>query len=163
MNVFAFHGQGSSPQRMRFDMGNPDWVTDYPDWRNGFNPGRQPFVALAYSLGGSYLAELTNYQVADRIRGIAVYESPVLGMLPAPVACPVCIIWNDYIPRQPKRREMKSRSIAEWSRAATGGSLTLLVGRYRKHTRWIPRWPLIGQAWDRGLNPQLHEWVRSCL
>lgn len=157
MNVHAFHGQGSSPSRMRYDCGNPDWITRYADWQNGFDNGTEKFVALGYSLGGSFIAELTNRPIAKRLAGIIVYESPVLTMLPAPVDCPVVVIWNDYEPRTLRRREQKAHSIKAWNRASD--NVAHLLGGYRKHTRWIPRWPFIGQAWDVALNPMLAEWV----
>lgn len=161
IDVRAFHGQGSSPARMRYDCGDPDWITDYADWRSSQHREQllQPFVAVGYSLGGAHIAQLTHYPAVVKLAGIVVYESPVLDVLPAKVDCPVCIIWNDYTPRSSRRREQKARSIAAWNQSCD--NVTHLRGRCRAHTRWIPRWPFIGQAWDTGLNDLLGEWVST--
>lgn len=152
--VLAFHGQGSSPSRMRYDCGNPDWITDYVDWTRGEVVVGE-FVAVGYSLGGAHIAGLTHLSNV-KLLGAIVYESPVWE-LPKPINCPVCIVWNNYTPKVPRRREMKARSITAWSKAAS--CVTHYVGRYRKHTKLVLRPPFIGQAWDTGLNEQLGQWV----
>lgn len=153
--VLAFHGQGSSPARMRYDCGNPDWITHYADWTNAEPLPSTPFVAVGYSLGGAHIAELTHLR-SVHLLAVIVYESPVWE-LPKQVDCPVCIVWNDYTPKLQQRREMKARSISAWSRVAS--HVTHYVGRYRKHTRFMPRWPFVGQAWDTELNRRLGDWV----
>ena len=160
IDVVAFHGQGSSPARMRYDCGDPDWITRYADWQDWRHRELigTPFIAVGYSLGGDHIAQLTRYPSVVKLRGIIVYESPILYADPAPVDCPVVSIWNAYKPRTRHRRRIKAHSIKAWDQASE--NTTHMVGRYRRHTKWIPRYPFIGQAWDQSLNPFLADWVR---
>jgi pimeloyl-ACP methyl ester carboxylesterase len=167
VNVLAFHGQGSSPARMKYDMGNPNWVTYYPDWKR-FR-GAEHFaeahsfrdvVLIGYSLGGEFIAELTRTSLASKIRGIVVYESPVRRGPPRPLGCKVKIIWNNYDPWFRWRKAKKVQSIYQWTRAFPNAEK--LIGRHTSHVKRIPVAPWFGQAWDVSLNLELRGWVERC-
>lgn len=166
MQVLAFHGQGSSPARMKYDMGNPNWVSSYPDWtlyadaeQFAAANGVGDVVLIGYSLGGEFIAELTRTSLAPKIRGIVVYESPVRRGPPRPLGCPVKIIWNDYDPWFRWRKAKKAQSIYQWTRAFPDAEK--LIGRHTSHVKRIPVAPWFGQAWDVGLNAELGRWIRG--
>ena len=162
MDVIAFHGQAASGARLRADMGNPDWVTWAPDWQRYASAddfaaelGGVPVVLVGYSLGGDFIARLTRTRLSKWIRGIAVYESPVLSGPPRALPCPCVVIWNNYPPRTAWRRAGKAASIAAWN--VQYPHADNLIGRHTAHVLYSWRPPFIRHAWDSTVNPLLRK------
>ena len=169
--VIGFHGQGADGARFFSDAGRPAWLDWCPDWQDlwGDSPkafaaliadqGVQ-FVAVGYSLGGDFIAQLT-YYAADYLRGVLVYECPLLSVTrPNRLPIPCMIVWNDYQPLTRKRREGKWYSISRWTQAYPHAEQRF--GKLKGHVTFKPRRPWIHHAWDTSLNKIIETWIRGC-
>lgn len=167
--VIGFHGQGANGDRLADDMGQPDWLDWCPDWQRVFrgdprlfteflrSDGIFEFIAVGYSLGGDFIADLT-YYAADLLRGVLVYESPLLSVTrPNSLPIPCMVVWNDYTPFTRKRREGKWYSITRWTQAYPQAQQ--VFGRLTSHVRLSLSPPWIRHAWDTSLNGIIGQWI----
>ena len=161
VRTIAFHGGYLSPEDLRRDMGDPDWVDEYlpSDYRKVINSGRLiasrgPIVLVGYSIGGSLIGHLS--RVLPNIIGAVLYESALIGIDKVAGSFPVLWIRNRY--ESTKRREHEFDSTrAAWS---VGREMADMRGEGR-HVTWRWGWPPFAHAWDTQLNPMIQSWIAN--
>lgn len=158
MTTIAFHGDFATPVMLAEDIGQGVPIDLWADTTR-LTPYRlldrfRSVALVGYSRGGALIADLS--VECDNIRCAVLYESP-LGMYGrVGGSFPVMIIWNDR-----GRYERRKAQQMEEAWQANGRSVTHLWGRGR-HIR-IDRSmsPPIRHGWDRSLNPQIAEFLRT--
>ena len=161
MKVIAFQGQGATPRMLQKDMGDPDWVDMYWDYRNPYFR-LQRFIGVCYSISGSILAKHTlERRFRELMVGLILYECPILDDIIPLGDFPILSIWNERSFMLPSRKREMDDSIKRWSlnhpvevKKAYGGR-----GLLFRHLEPKPYWPFVGHAWDRGINSYAQEWV----
>lgn len=190
MRVFAFHGQFANGRFLREDMGDPDWVTDYPDWQqmdcrqwaNLVDEMRSsgPIGVVAYSLAGKLFGDELDGEgrgglltaLGDSIAWGCSYECPPCN--PPPGRQQWIIAWNDdsfglhseraKTSRRPVvRRRYKQALQADIEWLASGRIVLCSVGSGR-HTRKVEgRKELLGLGhnWDKRVSKNCKETIFS--
>jgi hypothetical protein len=146
------------------DMGDPDWVDWYWDYRSPFTPPTDGFVGVAYSISGSLLGDYSLYdRFIDKCKALFLYECPLLNDIIPLGDFPVTLIWNKrkWMP-QKRKLEMLDTAI-RWKVnhpveeiEANGGK-----GLLYRHLEPKPYWPFVGHAWDRGINHKIESAINA--
>lgn len=174
--VFAIHGDFGA-NRLRRDMGDPDFVDYYLNWsrkdkRSNFNELKNiisspkfetPFVFIGYSYGGEVINQLMNrYFIRKNTVGIIQYESPLFSVPPTKLMKHIGVmqIWNNYTPRSRVRARNKQVSKYFWLNRS-GLSVFKITGYTKGHVKFYKTPPFIGHGWDTSINPIIKTWLKT--
>lgn len=167
--VVALHGDGGSGDTLRRDIGDPNWIDLYPDWKS---PSwsleknikvlsdqlidlKTNLVLIGYSSGGSVIARLTEKaEVRRAILCAVVYESPVLSGNAPPGNFPVLMIWNKK--GRLSRAIYSSAAIESMECWCENHPVRLLIGQGR-HAKLLPP----QHMWDQQLNSKIESWIKE--
>ena len=156
--TFALHGDLASPADLRRDMGDPEWVDAYPDWKRGLAPllleldVHEWINLVGYSSGGSMISALT--WRLDNIRCAVLYEAPNLQPIIPGGNFPVLMIWND------RGRVRWPESIDTYWDWRVNHPVDVFGGRGR-HIAFSWRPPFLRHGWDQSLNDRIAAWIQS--
>lgn len=157
MNTFALHGGFLSPSAMCRDMGNPPWVTHYLAQRDPDTLIKNlilypNLILIGYSEGGNLIGQIASY--LPNIKGVVLYESPLLEDTIPSGSFPVLWIRNNYRTLRYREEEFLDTKY-RWQRTHYMETLT---GSGR-HIKWSSSWPFFSHAWDQSLNPRIKNWI----
>jgi len=155
--IIGFHGRFATPKILERDIGDPELVDTYWNkWGYDSIEYCQQFkkvILVGYSFGGAHIARLS--QALTNIAGVVLYESPTFCQPEG--SFPVLFLRNLY--RFPRRRTtLLNDSYQAWSR---GRRIYCLYGDGR-HMGLTFGIPPLKHAWDKRLNPQIKEFIKTC-